>query len=82
MASFPIRVSIGSDVHECHVSEAMLVQELKGYLCAMIEWPNVGKSHLWKDTLELKNNLAALRDYGVSANDLLELKKKENPRDQ
>ena len=31
-----------------------------------------------KDTLELKNNLAALRDYGVSANDHLEFRRKRS----
>ena len=40
--------------------------------------PDVDKSYLWKGTLELKDNLTALRDYGVSANDRLEFRRKRS----
>ena len=82
MASFSIRVSIGSDVRELRVSESMHVQELKEICCNLIEFQVVDKSYLWKGAVELKNNLAALRDYSVSADDLFGVQKKEIPRDQ
>ena len=77
MFPFLIRVQTGQSEQNVHVYEAMLVQELKEHLCAMIEC-QVDKSFLWKDDLEMTNNQASLRDYGVSANDLLKLKRKRS----